>query len=275
MQDSPLGIIAGAGEAPKRLIAACQRMNKPFAVLALKGITDEDITQDADFPFVWLPIGAAQAAIDAEREHHVKDVVLLGRVRRPSLAELKPDALMLKKLAKISIAMLGDDGLLRAIIKEFANYGFRVIPVQEVFKEFLMPEGQITRTGPNEGAKDDIRRGKEILKALGKLDVGQAAVIQQGLVLGVEAIEGTDALIRRCGTLRREGPGGVLVKLMKPGQDRRADMPCIGIQTIKEAQSAGLAGIAMEANGSLIMDREEVVRFADNHGIFIIGIKSR
>lgn len=276
MEQKPLGIIAGAGDAPKRLIAACQRIGRPCAVLAFKGITDEDIVADNDdVPIVWIPLGAAQAAIDAGRSHNITEVVFLGRIRRPSLSEFKPDALMLKKMAKVSIALLGDDGLLRVIIKEFANYGFHVIPVQDVFTEFLMPGGQITRAGPSERNHEDIRRGKDILHALGKLDVGQSVIVQEGLVLGIEAIEGTDALIRRAGTLRREGPGGVLVKLMKPGQDKRADMPCVGIQTLKEMQSAGLAGIAIEARGALLMDREEVVRFADGYGIFITGIRPK
>jgi DUF1009 family protein len=266
-----LGIIAGGGEAPKRLIEACQRLAIPFHVLALEGITDSDIGGD-DVPHSWLPLGAAAAARDLAKANNVRDIVMLGRVRRPSISELKPDALMLQKIARIGLNMLGDDGLLKAIAKEFEAEGFRVIAAQDVLKDFLMPSGVLGKHKPPAHSEADIKRGIEIAKALGALDVGQSVVVQQGIVLGVEAIEGTDALIRRCATLRREGPSGVLVKLKKPQQDARFDLPCIGAQTVKEALSAGLAGIAVEAGGALLLDKEEAVRVADASRLFLMGI---
>ena len=108
--------------------------------------------------------------------------------------------------------------------------------------------------------------------ASGAIDVGQSVVVQQGLVLGIEAVEGTDALLKRCGPLRRAGPGGVLVKLKKPGQERRADLPTIGPQTLRAAAEAGLRGVAIEAGGALVLDREAVVAAADEAGLFVIGV---
>jgi DUF1009 family protein len=125
---------------------------------------------------------------------------------------------------------------------------------------------------PDAEAESDIRHGLEVARVLGQADVGQAVVVQQGLVLGVEAIEGTDQLLARCGLLRREGPGGVLVKIKKPQQDRRADLPTIGLTTLEGARSAGLRGIAVEAGGTLILDRKKLAEEADKAGLFVIGV---
>ena len=268
-----LGIIAGGGEAPKRLIAACQRHGRAFHVLALEGQTDADIGE-GDVPVTWLPLGAAAAARDLARAKGVEEVVMLGRVRRPSLSELKPDWLMLQRLPRIGMAALGDDGLLKAVVREFEAEGFTVIAPHAVFAELLMPEGQLGRVAPDEQAKQDISRAIEIVRMLGTLDIGQAAIVQQGIVLGVEAIEGTDALIRRCAMLRREGDGGVLVKMKKPQQDVRFDLPSIGVGTVREAVAAGLKGIAAEAGASLLVDRDAVIAEADRNGLFIIGISA-
>lgn len=266
-----LGIIAGGGDAPKRLIAACQRLNRPFHVLALEGQTDKDIGGE-DVPVTWLPLGAAAAARDMARQKGVKEVVMLGRVRRPTLSELKPDWLALQHLVRIGFASLGDDGLMRAVVRTFEIEGFRVIAPQEVLKEFVMPEGVLGKHKPDEQAWVDIRRAREIALTLGKLDIGQGAVVQQGIALGVEAIEGTDALLRRVAHLRREGDGGVLVKMKKPMQDVRFDLPSVGVSTVREAIAAGLKGIAAEADASLLIDRDDVIKMADAAGLFIIGI---
>jgi DUF1009 family protein len=267
-----LGIIAGGGDAPKRLIALCQRLQRPFHVLAIKGQSDPDIGED-DVPHDWLPLGHAQAALDLARQHGVRDVVMIGRVRRPSLLELKPDALMMQKLARIGISALGDDGLLKAVAREMEAEGLRIIGVQEVFADLLMPEGVLGKVAPTPEMQEDIQRGKDIARELGRMDIGQAVAMQQGIVLGMEAIEGTDALIRRAGLLKREGAGAVLVKLKKPQQDARFDLPSLGVDSVREAADAGFAGIAAEAGATLLIDREEAIRQADIHGLFLIGIK--
>lgn len=270
--NTTLGIIAGGGDAPKRLIAACQRLARPFHVLALEGQADTDIAAE-DIPVTWLPLGAAAAALDLARSKNVRDIVMIGRVRRPSLSEIKPDWLMMQKLMKIGLHLLGDDGLLKAIANAMEEEGFRIIAPQDVFTELLMPEGQLGMHAPDDVAWVDIKRGLEITKALGKLDIGQAVAVQQGIVLAVEAIEGTDALIRRAGMLRRDGVGGVLVKTKKPQQDTRFDLPSLGLATVREAHDAGLRGIVAEAGATLLVDREEVIRLANQSGLFLFGIK--
>jgi UDP-2,3-diacylglucosamine hydrolase len=161
---------------------------------------------------------------------------------------------------------------LTAVIREFEGEGFRVIGADHLLGSALATAGPLGRHLPDAQAEDDIALGFRVVRALGMLDIGQAAVVQQGLVLGVEAIEGTDALIARCAALRREGPGGVLVKAPKPGQERRADLPTIGRRTVEGAAAAGLRGIAVEAGASFVIDRAVVAAAADRAGLFVVGI---
>lgn len=267
-----LCILAGGGIAPRTLIDACLRNERPFFVVGLEGQADPATFPDG-MPQLWVPFGAAGKLKAALDEQQAQELVMIGRVRRPSLFEIKPDALAIKVLAKIGIKALGDDALLRCISKAIEEEsGVRVIGAHEVLGGLLAREGKIGALEPDEDARKDIARGVEIARALGRLDIGQSVVVQQGLVLGVEAIEGTDALIARCATLRREGPGGVLVKLAKPQQDNRYDLPTIGPDTVRAAASSGLRGIAVEARRSLILDRDSAIQEADSRAIFVIGI---
>ncbi|MDD5585454.1 MAG: UDP-2,3-diacylglucosamine diphosphatase LpxI [Alphaproteobacteria bacterium] len=266
-----LGIIAGGGEVPRQLIEACRKLGRAFFVVCLEGQADPDLAKDD--PHVWLPLGAGARLKEIFAGEAIAEVIMIGRVRRPSLLEIKPDWFTLKVLTKIGMNSLGDDGLLSAIGKVFEEEGgVRVVGVQDVFAGLLTPAGVLTRAQPDEDANNDIRRGVEAARALGRVDVGQSVIVQQGIVLGVEAIEGTDALIARCAGLRRDGPGGVLVKFAKPQQDNRFDLPTIGPDTVASAAKAGLRGIAIESGRSLIVERESAVAAADEAGLFIAGI---
>jgi DUF1009 family protein len=266
-----LAIIAGGGSAPAHLIAACRKLGRDFFVICLEGQADPGLARD--LPHEWLALGAGTRLKTIAAEQQLKEAVMIGRVRRPSLTELKPDWLALKVVLKAGIGMAGDDSLLTSIGKSIEQEtGMRVIGAQEVFGDLLMTAGQLGRVAPDDDAQNDIKRGIDIARALGTLDIGQAVVMQQGLVLGVEAIEGTDALIARSAGLRREGPGGVLVKLAKPQQDNRFDLPAVGPETIAALQQAGLRGVALEAGRSLLLDRGQSIKLADAAGIFIWGI---
>ena len=169
-------------------------------------------------------------------------------------------------------AFAGDDGLLAAIVRVLGEEGFRVLGAHEVLTEAVGPRGQMGRVAPDAAAMADIERGVTVVRALGQADVGQGCVVQQGIVLAVEAIEGTDAMLARAAGLARPGPGGVLIKLVKPGQDRRADLPTIGPATLRAASAAGLRGVAFEAGGTLLTDRTGCVTEADTAGLFLLGI---
>ncbi len=269
---SKLGIIAGGGKVARQLIAACQKLGRDFFVVCLEGHADPDLAKDV--PHRWLRLGDGGKLKELFVEQGITDIVMIGRVRRPSLLEIKPDWFTVKVLAKIGMNSLGDDGLLRAIGKVFEEEGgVRVVGAHEGFADLLTPEGVLTKTQPDDDAQKDIQRGIEVAKALGAVDVGQSVVVQQGIVLGVEAIEGTDALLNRCVGLRREGPGGVLVKIAKPQQDNRFDLPTIGPETVAAAAQAGLRGIAIQEGRSLLVEREKTLAAADASGMFLMGLK--
>jgi hypothetical protein len=159
------------------------------------------------------------------------------------------------------------------LIAEIESEGLHVVGADDILHDLLVAEGVLGRHRPDDLAASDIARGLEVARALGAVDVGQAVVVQQGIVLGVEAIEGTDALIARAANLRREGPGGVLVKIKKPGQERRADLPTIGLSTVTAAVDAGLRGIAIEAGATLLIGRERLVAAADTAGLFVTALR--
>jgi len=275
MADKPaavLGIIAGSGALPRRLVDTARANGRTVFVVALEGEAETDTV--ASVPHVWCRLGAAAKALRALRDNAVGDICFAGGVRRPSLTAIRPDWRAAKFFAKVGYRMLGDDGLFSAIAKELEIEGFRVIGAHDLLAEAAMlPEGPLGSIVLDADAATDIARGIEVARAIGVLDIGQAAVVQQGLVLGVEAIEGTDALLRRCAGLRRVGPGGVLVKVQKPGQEARIDRPTIGPRTVSLAAEAGLRGIAAEAGAVLLIDRDEVIRAADEAGLFVVGVR--
>lgn len=265
-----LGIIAGGGGLPRRLIESCRAAGRDIFVLAVAGAAEPSTL--CDVPHAWCRLGAAATGLALLRENDVTELVLAGAVRRPSLAALRPDWRATKLLARIGYRMLGDDGLLSAVVKELEEEGFRVIAPDQLLDWALAPEGPLGSVCPDADAYTDIERGVDVARTLGVLDIGQAVIVQQGLVLGVEAIEGTDELLLRCAKLRRDGPGGVLVKVEKPGQERRADRPTIGPRTVALAAESGLRGIAVEAYSTIVLDRDEVVSAADRAGLFVVGI---
>jgi DUF1009 family protein len=266
-----LGIVAGGGRLPRRLVESCQAAGRDVFVLALEGAAEPDTVRGV--PHAWCRIGAAVTGLSLLRKNNVTELVLAGSVRRPSLVTLRPDWRAAKLFARIGYHALGDDGLLSAVVRELEQEGFRILGVDQLLDGEFVAEGPLGKIHPGLLSKADIDRGLRVARELGALDIGQAVIVQQGLVLGVEAIEGTDELLRRCASLRREGPGGVLVKVEKPGQERRADRPTIGPRTVALAAETGLIGIAVEAEATIVLDRDEVIHAADRAGLFVVGVR--
>lgn len=266
-----LGILAGGGALPARIIETCKDTGRDVFVLAFKDQTDPETVTGTSH--AWVRLGAAGDAIDLLHDAGVKDVVMAGAIRRPTLAALRPDFRAARLFSKLGVAMLGDDKLLAAVVRELEEQeGFRVVGPESLLPNSLAAVGVLGDHRPDEQAHQDIRRGVEVALGIGALDVGQGAVVQQALVLAVEAAEGTDAMLARAAKLRRDGPGGVLVKVRKPGQESRADLPTIGVATVKAAFAAGLRGIAVEAGGALLVDPENIIRTADEAGLFLLGV---
>ena len=241
-------------------------------IVALQGFAEPAVVEP--WSHMTLRMGAAGSIIAALRTQGCEDLVLVGPVRRPSLLDLRPDAEGAKLLARIGrAAWSGDDGLLAAVVRVLGEQGFRVLGAHEVLTEAVAPAGQLGRVAPDALALSDVGRAVDVVRALGTVDVGQGCVVQGGVVLAVEAIEGTDAMLARAAGLRQPGRGpGVLVKLVKPGQDRRADLPTVGPRTVLAASAAGLAGIAFEAGGTLLTDTGQCIAEADRTGLFLLGI---
>lgn len=266
-----LGIIAGGGELPVRLLRACRESGRPIFVLAFEEATDPELLRNV--PHAVVRMGAVGEALSYLRSANVKEIVMAGNMRRPSIGKMRLDAAGTKLLARLGKSWFsGDDGLLRSLVSFLEDEGFHIIGVDEVMGDLLAPQGQMGNYAPSAQDLQDIELGLRVSRAVGALDVGQAVLVQQGIVLGVEAAEGTDGLIQRCASLRREGGGGVLVKCKKPGQERRVDLPAIGWITVERMHRAGFVGIACEADGCVVIDRPHTIRKANELGLFLIGI---
>lgn len=268
-----LGIIAGGGELPAAVAESAQEAGRSVFVVALEGSADQAI---APFPHAWSAIGEVGKTIKLLRAHDCGDVLLVGRVARPRFSEIKVDAKGLLLLPKVvAAARKGDDALLRTLVTSFETEGFHVVGVVEAAPGLLARQGVVGRVKPSAEAAEDIAQAVKVVRRLGALDVGQAAAVCDGLVLAVEAAEGTDAMIARVAQLPQAirgvpgKPRGVLVKALKPTQDSKTDLPVIGVATVKNAAAAGLAGIAVEAGRALVINLHGVRDAADAAGIFV------
>ncbi len=265
-----LGILAGGGDLPARIIQTCRESGRAFFVLAFEDQAASATV--AGTPHAWVRLGAVGTAIDHLRGAGVEDLVMAGAIRRPSLSALRPDLRAAKILARTGAAALGDDGLLKALIGQLEDEGFRVVGPESIMPGLLAGAGPYGAHAPSRQAAEDIDHGVIAARDLGSRDLGQGAVVHRGRVLAVEAADGTDAMLARVAVERAGVAGGVLVKVRKPGQENRADLPTIGPATVAAAAKAGLEGIAVEAGGALVVDRDAVVRAADAAGLFVIGI---
>ena len=273
MRWSKLGIIAGGGALPVRLAEACAAKGAPFIVVRLSGFADPEA---ARFPGDEVRLGEGGKLARVLKEHGCDAVVMAGIVPRPDFSRLSLDwraAALLPRL--IAAATRGDAALLSVIVDAFEAEGVKVVGADEVAQDLAPRPGAIGRHAPTPGALADIRKAAGVIAALGPFDVGQAAVVASGLVLAIEAAEGTDAMLARCADLPEAilggDRGGVLVKAPKPGQELRVDLPTIGPATIEGAIRARLSGIAVEAGRALFLDAEAAVRRADEAGLFLYG----
>lgn len=266
-----LGIIAGGGVLPRLLIEHCQKTNRPYSVLAIENNADRSFFTP-EIPHKWIRLGQAGTGFKIFGEQKVSEVIMIGTINRPSFTDLLPDLRTAAFIARIGLKSLGDDGILRAVIREIESDNFRVVGIQDVLPQLLVKQGILTKRKPDKQALADIKRGMEVASQLGRLDVGQSVIVQQGLVLGLEGIEGTDRLINRCAEYKRKGVGGVLVKLRKPQQDMRVDLPTIGESTVENLHKAGMRGIAIHAGNALIVNEAQTIALANKYGIFIVGI---
>ena len=275
---APLAIICGGGGFPGAVAEAAARRGRRPVLFALKGWADPKLVER--HPHHWIAIGQVGRFLRLARAEQCREVVIIGTLLRPPLAQIRLDWRTLRLMPRIIRSFRGGDNrLLSAVASMIEDGGVRVVGVEEVAPEILMPDGVLGRRQPSPRDRADIARAFELIAALSAFDIGQAVVVADNHVLAVEAAEGTDAVLARVAELRRQGrvatpPGvGVLVKAPKRGQDRRIDLPAIGRQTVENVLRAGLAGLAAAAGGTIIAEPAAVAAAADRAEIFLAGVR--
>jgi DUF1009 family protein len=273
---SPIGIVSGGGSVPFAVADAAARRDRRPVLFALRGCADAD--KVAAYPHHWIGLGQVGGLCRLARQERCEDLVFIGSVVRPAVWQLRLDFGALALLPRlVGLFRGGDAHLLSGVANYFEERGFRVVGAHEVAPEILMPEGVVGRFEPRESDRCDIARGLDLLRTIGRFDIGQATVVTGNHILAVEAADGTDEMLTHVAELRRRGrirsPGGILVKAPKPGQDRRLDMPTIGPRTIEGAVRAGLAGIAVVAGEAIMTEVESVRQAADRGRLFLIGVR--
>jgi hypothetical protein len=271
-----LGLVAGGGALPVSLARHCRAIGRPLFIVRLAGFADPELDRYDGCDLGLARLGAAIAAL---RASGCEAVCLAGHVARPNMAELKPDFRGLTALPGLLVAARhGDDGLLSFLVGGFEKEGFVAEGAHEVMADLVLGRGPLGRHRPRRSHHSDIERATAAARAIGRLDAGQGAVACDGLILALEAQEGTDAMLERVARLPlavRGAPGyrrGVLAKVCKPGQERRVDLPTIGPGTLRRVADAGLAGVAGEAGLTLVLERERVIALADDLGLFVVGM---
>nr|WP_228120305.1 MULTISPECIES: UDP-2,3-diacylglucosamine diphosphatase LpxI [Gluconobacter] len=266
-----IGILAGSGPLPAQVAAAAIAKGRKVFVIGFRDFADRALLES--YPHEIIRLAAAGDILGALKRNNCRELVLIGPVRRPAWRDLRPDAEGARILARLGRAIFsGDDGLLGAVVRVLGEEGFHVRGAHEFLEHATGRSGTLGRVLPDAQAKQDIARGVEVLKVMATLDIGQGCVVQNGLVLAVEALEGTDAMLGRCGRLMQAGSGGVLVKMPKTGQDLRADMPTIGPETLENAARNGLRGVAFQPGVTLMTDPAGCVKLADRYGLFLYGL---
>ena len=268
--ETNLCVIAGGGILPRKLADNFDPSGGRIFFLAFRNITDPEVV--AGRHHEWLELGEVQKAIDAMHRNNVDKVVMAGPIQRPALSSLALDIRALKMLAKGGLKAFGDDGLLSLVAKEIEKEGIKVIGIEQILSGVLTKEGLLAGPAPTKISWDDIKRGLQVLNSLGPSDVGQSIAVQEGIVLAIEAIEGTDQMIERAGSLQRNVSGPILIKISKTNQDKRVDLPTAGLETINNAIRSGFQGLALEANNSLLLDKDRVIEIAEKNSFFVIGV---
>ena len=274
---SPIGLIAGGGVMPFAVADSLAARGIDPVLFALKGVCDPVAV--ARFRHRWIALGQFGKAAKLFRAEGCRDLIFIGTLVRPALSELRLDWGTLRVLRPIWAAYRGGDNhLLSGIGRIFEHDGFRMVGIKDVAPDLLMPQGCATRAAPDAAAAADIARGREALDALSPFDIGQAVIVIDGHVVGVEDIEGTDGLLARVARLRSEGRirakagRGVLVKAPKRTQDLRFDLPTVGPRTVEGVVKAALAGLAVVAGNTIVAEPQTMIEAADAAGVFVTGL---
>ena len=265
-------IIAGEGELPFLIIKKLKNSNIPFFLLILK---NSDWRKSlTNYPNRIVNFGKILSELLALQKKKFNKIIFAGAVQRPSINDIKPDLQTLKLFPKITKVLLkgGDNNLLTFLITQLELLKFKIISIKSVLGDSFLNQGNFTNFTPCKLQYDDICKGKKILASLSKFDIGQSIVMQQGNVIGIEAAEGTNNLIKRSYNLIKSGQKPILVKLKKNKQDLRVDLPTIGIRTIKLCIKYSFSGIAFSSQDTLILNKQKIINEMNKYKLFLYGI---
>lgn len=275
-QKQPLAVVCGGGAFPAAVVEAVRGQGRAVHLFLLRGFADPALER---YPHDWVKLGSLAQFISVTRKRDIREIVFIGSVVRPRVSQIGFDwrsLLLVPRLTRLFLG--GDNQLLSGITRILSEHGYVLRGAHEVAPEILIPEGLATRAAPDEDQRADIAFGVDLLKTVDRFDIGQAAVIAGRRVLAIEGPEGTALMLQRIADMRRNGRlrlkerEGVLVKMPKPSQERRIDLPAIGSDTLDQARAAGLAGIAIEALGTIVTDAQQFVRAAEAAGLFVIAL---
>lgn len=274
MKYKKLGLIVGKGTLPRLVIKEIEKQGGQVFIIKLKGMSDQENYDE--YVHTSSYIGCLKEAFDFFKKNSVKDIAFAGKINKPSLTTLtnvdEMGRILVKRLLKNKL--FGDDKVLRTVVDFFEEYGFNIVDISSIIKYDMARKGFMgSQTFQLKEYNSDILLGKNVLQKISKFDIGQSIVVQNGLVLGIEGLEGTDVLIERCGKLayKNEPQKPILVKIKKKSQTRKADLPTIGINTIKNLHKNGFDGIAVENKSVIILEKEKVIELANKYNIFIYG----
>jgi DUF1009 family protein len=262
-----IGLIAGGGQFPLLVADAAKKQGIRVVAVAHHGETESALTEKVD-EITWIKLGQLGQLIKTFKKFGVKKALMAGSIAKKKMFELRPD---LKGLAIMSkLAIFHDDDILRSVTDEFAKEGVEIVSSTLFLPELLAPEGCLTKRKPTRSEWTDVRFGWRVAKELGRLDIGQSVVVRKKTVLALEAIDGTDATILRGGEIAKEQ--AVVVKVSKPKQDLRFDVPCVGLETIRVMNKVKGSVLAIETDRTLMFDKAEMIRLADRENISIVSL---
>ena len=266
---TPIAIFAGRGQLPEILIKECQKQQRKFIVFLLEGeIYENDYSAYQPYKIAY---GEVEKFLKILKENEIKNLVFIGGVTKPNFSSLKVDKTGAILLAKIlANKILGDDAVIRTVLKFFEKHGLKIIPIEELLDCVISKKSILTKKQPNLENEADIAVGIQAIRHFAKFDVGQSLIVAQRQIIAVEALEGTDAMIARCQSLRSDYvKNSVLIKMKKPKQNTKADLPTIGLETIKNCAASKISGLAIQANSTLVLDKQAVIDAANELDLFI------
>jgi len=262
-----IGLVAGNGRFPLLFAESARKLGHRVIAVAHRGETDPKLEELVP-SLHWVRLGQLGKVIEALKAEGVSRAVWAGGLDKKRIFHARPDLRGLKLLAKLKVR--GDDSILRALASEFEREGIEIVAPTDFMLDRMAPHGPLGRHRPSGPQDQDVAMGMGVARSVGRVDVGQTVVLKDGIIVAVEAIEGTDECIRRGGALARRG--AVVCKVAKPGQDMRFDVPAVGPATITVMREAHAEVLAVEAGKTLVLDKEELVRAADRAGIVVVGV---